>query len=57
MTTTHTTRRQSQPAVEHDLIGWLLTYRIADTDARPWIGFVGAGIAGLVFAVIKGVWL
>jgi hypothetical protein len=51
MTTTHLTHRQ-EPA-RRDFIGRLLLTGIEYTDARPYIGFVGAIVTGLIFAVIK----
>jgi hypothetical protein len=52
MTTTHLTHRQ-EPAEHCDFIGCLLLTGIEYTDARPYIGFVGAIVTGLIFAVIK----
>jgi hypothetical protein len=54
MTAARITHRQhAEPAPRRDVIGWLLLTGIRWTDGRPWFGFVGMAVTGLVFGVIK----
>lgn len=45
-------RQAVEPAQRRDPIAWLLLTGIEFTDARPWIGFVGMAMTGLVGAIV-----
>lgn len=54
MTTAHLTRHQERKPMRGP-VAFLLLTGIEYTDARPWIGFVGAAVTGLVgAAVLRG---
>lgn len=53
MTAARIARRQARQPVERSIVGFLLLHRIEYTNERPWFGFVGAAVTGLIFAVIK----
>lgn len=52
MIAAHIARPTIEPAPRRDFIGRLLLTGMPYTDARPWIGFVGMAVTGLVGAIV-----